>query len=124
MIISDRFMFAVEHLKNELIMNAPFDTGNLALNSIRIQQIDGKYHIVIGGEVAPYAVYTNEKWNRGQNPNESWVDKAITNAIPQIRNILSGNMTQEEYEKDIETQRKIIKQKLDSRINTKEKKQI
>ena len=49
-------------LHSALVANAPKDTWNLALNSIRIVQEGGSYHVVVGGEIAPYAVYTNEPW--------------------------------------------------------------
>mgnify|MGYP000847428063 CR=1 FL=1 len=121
MIISDRLLFAVEYLKNQLIIDAPFDTGNLALNAIRIQQINGDYHIVIGGEIAPYAVYTNESWKRGSNPNENWVTTSIEKSVPQIKNIMRGSISQDEYDKDIATQQKIIKQKLKLHLENKKK---
>ena len=124
MIISDRLLFAVEFLKNQLIIDAPYASGNLALNSIRIQQIDGDYHVVIGGEEnAPYAIYTNEPWinKPGKNPNEGWVERSIEKSVPQIKNIMRGNISQEEYEKDIATQQLIIKQKLKLHLENKKK---
>ena len=80
---------------------APYDTGNLALNSIRIQSDHSA--VLIGGEdVAPYAVYTNEpwlseKWGGKVNPNEGWVQNTLQNAAPVIQKTLSGSLTQEEY---------------------------
>lgn len=72
-----------------LITNAPKDKWNLALNSIRIVQENGEWYVAIGGEIAPYAVYTNERWNRGINPNENWIEKSIEEAMPMIRRIMS-----------------------------------
>lgn len=125
MIISDRFMFACEYLKNQLIIDAPYDTGNLAMNGIKIQQIDGKYHIVIGAELVQYAIYTNEPWlNRpGVNPNEGWVERSIENAKPRIKAIMSGRISQEEYDRDIAAQQNLIKQKLELHIEIKRKEQ-
>lgn len=108
MTIQDRLDQAVQLLKNKLIVEAPFDTGNLALNAIRLIQDNGAWHIVIGGEVAPYAPYTNEKWERGQNPNEGWIQRTIENAKPTLIKVLSGRITQEEYERELNKQRLII----------------
>lgn len=82
---------------------APYDTGNLAMNSIRIVGNS----VVIGGEdIAPYAPYTNEpwsseKWKGKKNPNEGWVQRAIEEALPIIQRVLSGKAN----DKDIKTAR-------------------
>ena len=80
---------------------APKDTGNLSLNAIRSVYEDGMWQVVIGGEVAPYAIYTNEEWiNRGgkQNPNEHWIEKAIESVKSVIVNIFSGTYTIEQIQ--------------------------
>lgn len=85
-------------LHSALVANAPKDTWNLALNSIRIVQEGGSYHVVVGGEIAPYAVYTNEPWLRGKNPNEGWIERTIEECLPIIRQIMSGALTKTEVE--------------------------
>lgn len=56
----------------------PIDTGNLAYNAIKgIWISDSQYKIYIDSSVAPYAVYTVEKWKTGKNPNEGWLEKAF-----------------------------------------------
>lgn len=95
---------AADFLVLWLQVKAPKDTGNLALNAIRKAYDDnGMPLIVIGGEVAPYAVFTNEpwiddKWNGRQNPNQGWVQRAIQEAVPTMQMFLSGTMTQEDIE--------------------------
>lgn len=88
---------ALKTLKLVLQANAPYDTGNLALNSIRIVG----NAVYIGGEIADYAVYTNEPWiNKGgaKNPNEGWVERAIQEAIPILQRTLSGKATLEDIQ--------------------------
>jgi len=88
-------------LKIVLQARAPYDTGNLALNSIRIS----KNAVIIGGaEIAPYAPITNapwvsEKWKGRKNPNEGWVYKAIEEARPIIQRTLSGHADEEDVRK-------------------------
>ncbi len=83
-------------LKLVLQARAPYDTGNLALNSIRIVGNS----VYIGGEIADYAIYTNEPWlNRpGKNPNEGWVQNAIKEAAPLIQRVLNGRATKKDIE--------------------------
>lgn len=93
--------WACNILKTVLQAKAPYDTGNLSIHSIRIDS-DGN-GVFIGGEIAPYAVYTNEAWlsdksNGKKNPNEGWIGKAIREAEPILKQALSGKMTREEYE--------------------------
>lgn len=112
--ISDRITGALRILEAYLKAGAPYDTGNLALNSIRIVQRSGDWCVVVGGEIADYAVYTNEawtadRWNGKQNPNEGWIDREIQSALPQVRSQLTGTMTQAEYEQIIATQQQRVK---------------
>lgn len=95
---------ALNILKLVLQARAPYDTGNLALNSIRIVG----NAVYIGGEIADYAIFTNEPWisrNGKSNPNEGWVEKAIEEAVPIIQRVLSGKAT----EKDIQQSQKMYK---------------
>lgn len=87
---------AITYLHSVLKLRAPYDTGNLALNSIRIAQDGLGFKILIGGEIAPYAPITNAKWISGNNPNEGWIQKAINEALPKIKEIFSGDLTEEE----------------------------
>ena len=102
---AQRIEQAVDYLLLWLQIRAPKDTGNLALNGIR-KAYDPETQtalIVIGGEVAPYAIYTNEariddRWNGAQNPNQGWIQFAIEEARPVLIMILSGTMTQEDVD--------------------------
>ena len=116
----DREMRALQVLEAYLKAACPYDTGNL-LSSIRIVQRQKTFGVIIGGEIADYAVYTNEAWTadrwRGRrNPNEGWIDDTINEALPAIRQIMSGAMTKAEYNSIIERQEKIVKATRENRI--------
>lgn len=91
-------------LKLVLQARAPYDTGNLAINSIRIVG----NAVYIGGEIADYAIYTNEPWVKGKNPNEGWVERAIKEAAPLIGRALNGRATVEDVERTKKTYDTII----------------
>lgn len=75
---------------------APKDTGNLSMNGIRSVFENGMWQVVIGGEVAPYAVRTNEVWEKGKNPNEGWVENAINSVKQSIIGIFQDKYTEED----------------------------
>lgn len=85
---------AFDFLKN----SAPVDTGNLKENAIRIVQSgENEYQIIVDSKIAPYAVYTNEKWvaarwNGKQNPNEKWIDAAVDNIAQMIASYFGGSL--------------------------------
>lgn len=83
------------------IIYSPKDTGNLSMNAIRSVFEDGMWQVVIGGEVAPYAPYTNEpwispRWKGKENPNLHWVQDAIESVKPVIIGIFQDKYTQDE----------------------------
>lgn len=90
---------ACKILKLVLQARAPYDTGNLAINSIRIAADYSA--VLIGGEIADYAAQTNEpwtaeKWQGKKNPNEGWIQRAVQEALPMIGQALSGKLTRED----------------------------
>ena len=101
-------------LKTVLKARAPYDTGNLAINSIRI--VDNS--VTIGGsEIADYAIYTNEPWTNGRkNPNEGWVDRAIQEAKPLIEKLLYSEAGQKELAKSMTYYNGIIKERKEKMI--------
>jgi len=85
----------------QLKANCPIDTGNLSQHGIWMSDDGSK--IWIGGELAPYAIYTNEPWSEfdfplkgHKNPNENWIDNAIEKSVQTIKTVLSGELTDEE----------------------------
>lgn len=112
-IILERSEFVAEILKNQLIINAPKDTFNLALNAIRKVYENGLWYVVIGGELAPYAIYTNEpwissRWNGKSNPNEGWIQNTIYEMTHVIELIFSGSYTDEDIDNYLATQQRTI----------------
>ena len=83
---------AYKHFKEK----APVDKGNLRDHGITFEKTGvNEYTISIGAPGAPYAVYTNEvwvspKWNGKKNPNEHWIDKAVTDVVMMIAGMTGG----------------------------------
>lgn len=104
--IADKIKLACDSLCIVLKAEAPYDTGHLAINSIRVIETEpSEYHVAIGGELAPYAKYTQENWDKFQaplkgkkNPNEGWIDRGIEKTMPLIKRIMSGAITEDEAE--------------------------
>jgi hypothetical protein len=118
MTLNEKLEQASKYLQQVLKVFAPKDTGNLSLNAIRIVQVaPSKYQIIIGGEIAPYAVYTNSEWVAQRwagkvNPNQGWVNRAIDNAKPVLMSILSGAITLDEIDSAILEQKGILQSQL------------
>jgi hypothetical protein len=119
MTFNEKLEQASKYLQQVLKVFAPKDTGNLSLNAIRVVQVEpNKWQIIIGGEIAPYAVYTNaewiaERWAGKRNPNEGWVNRAIDSAKPVLISILSGAITLTEIDSAILEQKGILQTQLD-----------
>lgn len=86
---------------------APYKTGNLRKNSIKIEIRDDftcRLYVEEGsGEtirrpkegwhgIAPYMKYTNEPWKHGKNPNEGWFDRAAQHIAQLIAERLKGDI--------------------------------
>ena len=72
----------------------PIDTGNLAFNSIKGIWIgQNRFKIYIDENVAPYAKYTIEPWEEGQNPNQGWFERAVVFVAEYIENELGGTIS-------------------------------
>lgn len=56
----------------------PYDTGNMALASFKGQWFGkNKFRIYFDENIAPYVYYTNERWNKGRNPHENWIENKL-----------------------------------------------
>lgn len=127
--LDERKWQAATLLTTILFKNAPKDKWNLALNGIRIVQDDGEYTVVIGGEVAPYAKYTNEDWDEfeaplkgKENPHKYWIQQSIEEAMPYIKSIFSANYSEADIKSVLEAYNKDIKNQYankDADLNTK-----
>jgi hypothetical protein len=107
MTLDEKLYQSGKYLESILRVFAPKDSTNLAKNAIRLVQVrPNVYQIIIGGEIAPYAVYTNAEWIsprwRGKrNPNQDWVGRAIESAKPFLIQILGGVVTLSEIEQEL-----------------------
>lgn len=85
------FIEAINSLRQQSFV--PYDTGNLKFNAIKGMWInENLYRIYIDEEVAPYVFYTQEKWEKGTNPNEGWVEKAVDYIAMFISRKLGGSI--------------------------------
>lgn len=91
----------------------PIDTANLVTHGITMESNFSA--IYIGNEVADYAVYTNEPWIRGKNPNEGWIPNAIEEAMPMIKSMCSGEMSNEEYLNLVQDYEKMFTERMQER---------
>ena len=74
---------------------APMDTGNLKFAAVKMRQLSPtEYRILVDGDQAPYAVYTNEQWvapswgkHRFRNPNYHWIDDAVSEIVGKAERI-------------------------------------
>ena len=106
---------ACKILYNVIKARAPIDTGNLVTHGI--QMASDFSSVYIGNEAVDYAWFTNESWERGTNPNEGWIERAIEEALPLIKSACSGVMTDEDYNKVIESYEKVLATRLEARAN-------
>lgn len=78
---------------------APYDTGNLSRNAIKLEFTDAKHaRIYVSEEIAPYMPYTNEPWlaerlNGKKNPNEGWFDAAAELIAELVADLAGGSIT-------------------------------
>ena len=72
---------------------APYKTGNLRYNAIKIELIGNVCRLYVDEEIAPYMKYTNEPWTNGKkNPNEGWFDKAAEKIMRHIADKMGGEI--------------------------------
>jgi len=116
MLLQGRLQLATVYLTSVLKANAPFDKGNLVA-SIMYREIVGsyglKYEVLIGGELVEYAAATNEewvaeRWGGKTNPNQAWVERALSIATPTMKEMLKGAIDAEDIQVLIREQESIL----------------
>ena len=110
MVARSRFVKVCEEACEIIRKLAPYDTGNLALNAIKIEfPNENTCRIYVDESIAPYMVFTNEPWEHKiikmgnfrpgetiermrtwDNPNEGWWDNACKVAMDYIHQQLGG----------------------------------
>ena len=88
-------MISVSDIKTVVLVNAPFDKGNLYMNGIRFAEDATKFTITFDGNVVPYIPYTEFKWKHKrwkgkQNPNEKWIRRNTVNDLTHLINSASA----------------------------------
>ena len=91
------FKAACELAFEELQELAPYDTGNLALNAIRIEFTSSRQCVIYVDEsIVPYMPYTTEPWQANRwkhpNPNESWFEAAVQRVAEVLANLSGGEL--------------------------------
>lgn len=104
---------ACKILYNVLKARAPIDTGNLVTHGINMASDFSA--VYIGNEAVDYAFFTNEPWEKGTNPNEGWINRAIEEAMPMIKNAVQGYMSEDDYETLLSEYQKELQTRLDDR---------
>lgn len=90
------FAVLIDSSVNLLRSFAPKATGNLAYNAIRVhKQGENVVKIYVDPAIAPYMVFTNEKWtspkwNGKPNPNEKWFETSAELIARHITETLTG----------------------------------
>ena len=82
-----------------LKMLAPYDTGNLSRNAIKIEFPSRNTCLIYVDEsIAPYMPYTtrpwvSKRWHGKKNPNEGWWQAAVELIVEDIAKQLGGKIT-------------------------------
>lgn len=99
MTLSDRnFRRACENAVKELRSFAPYDTGNLALNAIRMEMESPTVCLIYVDEsIAPYMPFTTRpwispRWNGRKNPNEGWWQRAGEHVVKIVAENVKGKV--------------------------------
>ena len=93
-----QFRRACEKACRQLRGLAPYDTGNLSLNAIKIEYPSPSVCIIYVDEaIAPYMPYTTRpwvspKWNGRRNPNEGWWQAAGELIVEYLAQELQGEI--------------------------------
>lgn len=89
---SGEFYALCKECENILRMSAPYRTGNLRYNAIKIEIMGNKCRLYVDEKIAPYMEYTNEPWKNGKNPNEGWFDRAADKIARHIAERTKGEL--------------------------------
>lgn len=95
---NSKFRRVCENACRQLRGLAPYDTGNLALNAIRIEFPSPSVCLIYVDEaIAPYMPYTTRpwvspRWNGRKNPNEGWWQAAGELIVENMAQELQGEV--------------------------------
>lgn len=91
---SNEFYALVKECESILRMRAPYKTGNLRYNAIKLEMTDNNTaRLYVDENIAPYMKYTNEPWKPPRtNPNEGWFDRAVQEIAEHIAARTKGEL--------------------------------
>ena len=93
-----KFRQVCERAVKQLRGLAPYDTGNLAKNAIKIEfPSANECHIYVDESIAPYMPFTTRpwvspKWRGKKNPNEGWWQAAGELIAEYIAELVGGEI--------------------------------
>lgn len=88
---SNEFISLCKECEAYLRSVAPYDTGNLRYNAVRLEIMDDNTcKLYVDEKMAPYMKYTNEPWQHGKNPNEGWFDRAVEHIVELMAQRIGG----------------------------------
>lgn len=95
---NSKFRQVCENACNELRNIAPYDTGNLSQNAVKIEFPSPDVCIIYVDEsIAPYMPFTTRpwvspRWNGKKNPNEGWWQVAGESVVKSIARQARGEV--------------------------------
>ncbi len=90
---SNEFVLLAKECEAILRNAAPYKTGNLRYNAIKLEMVDANtVRLYVDEDIAPYMKYTNEPWNHGNNPNEGWFDRAAQRIAEHVAQVTGGTL--------------------------------
>ena len=87
--------------------SAPYKTGNLRYNAIKLEMVDANTcRLYVDEKIAPYMKYTNEPWTPkltvengvvtrarlNKNPNEGWFEQVVQKIAEHIARRTKGEL--------------------------------
>lgn len=93
-----QFKHMCQKAVKELRSLAPYDTGNLALNAVKMEMPSPNVCLIYVDEaIAPYMPYTtfpwvSPKWNGRNNPNEGWWQRAGERVVYNLAQQVNGEV--------------------------------
>ena len=97
-ISNTQFKMICRDVLRELRGLAPYDTGNLALNAIKMEMPSPNVCLIYVDEsIAPYMRYTtgawlSPRWNGKKNPNEGWWQDACAQIAERVAKKINGTI--------------------------------
>lgn len=116
---SSEFIKLCHECEEILRARAPYKTGNLRNNAIKIEFVDNVCRLYVDEKIAPYMKYTNEPWDQKlismgnfrkgekvtrlrtwRNPNQGWWERAVQEIAEHIAQRVKGELNHDSSNTD------------------------